>query len=520
MSDVSSRVTLDIQQIADIAGVSRSAVGNWRKRHDDFPVPNFSGEFDLREVERWLIEKGKINGHVPAAYELWSLADTLRDTLFAEDTTDFLTAVLVYLQASEEPSVLRPHSASELTVPDAARWHQVRRTSPDALADALLHAAEDIERANPPLEGLLVPGLSKASLVGGQVLPRLIDSLERAAHDETPYFALFEEVVSRASDVDRFRGESSTPSDITELMVRLAGHRGGTVLDPASGEGGLLLSAAIHPDQSSATDLIGYEVNQGVLRIARSRFFLYDVAADLRPGDVFRVPADELPKADVVLLDPPLNMSDWGDADVYLDARWRFGVPPRRSGDLAWLQVAIGCLRDGGRAVAVTTPGATFRGGSEANVRRSMLKAGVVDAVIQLPTRLRPNTSIALVLWILRSPAPKHDVLLVDASGLGTTGRSLHSFEEADIERIAHVVRTYEHGELEDTEVAWVVSTDDLLANDAIIEPPRYRPVSVTNVERTRQRAAELRSLIPAASVAASDAVERLVARLDTGGDQ
>lgn len=532
MSNVPSRVTVDLQQIADIAGVGRSAVGNWRKRHEDFPVPNSSGEFDLREVERWLIEKGKIDSRVPAAYEAWSLADTLRGTLVAEDTTEFLIAVLVYLRASEEPSLSRSRlhrvgerpahrdSAYELTVRDAVRWQHLRQAPPDALADALLNAAEVIEDANPSLEGLLVPGLSKASLIGGQVLVRLIDSLERAADDTTSLFGLFEEVVSRASGLDRFQGEFSTPDDIAELMVRLTGHRCGTVLDPASGRGGLLLSAAIHPEQTSATDLIGYELNDTVVRVAKSRFYLYDVPADLRLGDVFRVPADELPKADVVLVDPPLNMSNWGDADVYLDARWQFGVPPRRSGDLAWLQLSIECLQAEGRAVAVTTTGTMSRGGIEADIRRSMLEAGVVDAVIQLPTRLRPNTSIPLALWILRPPTAAHDVLLIDASGLGTTGRSLHSFEAADIERIAHVVQAYERGELDDPEIAWIVTTEELLADNAIVEPPRYRPVPETNVGDVRRRAAELRSLVPATSVDAGAAVQRLIARLDAGGDR
>ncbi|HMM49345.1 MAG TPA: helix-turn-helix domain-containing protein, partial [Miltoncostaeaceae bacterium] len=50
-------------QIARLAGVSRSAVSNWRRRHADFPAPLGEGAgasplFDRAAVERWLHERG------------------------------------------------------------------------------------------------------------------------------------------------------------------------------------------------------------------------------------------------------------------------------------------------------------------------------------------------------------------------------------------------------------------------------------------------------------------------------
>ena len=94
MSEITGRITIDVQQIAEIAGVGRSAVGNWRKRHADFPVPDSSGRFDLREVERWLIENGKLDRRVPAEVVAWSLADRLgsRPTRTSRDTRARATA--------------------------------------------------------------------------------------------------------------------------------------------------------------------------------------------------------------------------------------------------------------------------------------------------------------------------------------------------------------------------------------------------------------------------------------------
>ena len=166
----------------------------------------------------------------------------------------------------------------------------------------------------------------------------------------------------------------------------------------------------------------------------------------------------------------------------------------------------------------VTTPGTTFRTGHEAQIRRSMLAAGVLDAVIQLPARLRPNTSLPPVVWILRPPTKPHDVLMIDASSLGTAGRSTSTLDDGPIQRIVEIVRKHEQGEVSDDELAWVVTTDDLLANDAIVEPLRYRPSSVTNFDEIRQRALELRNLLPTAVIAANVALDRLIAKHGTGG--
>src|SRR3954454_24949951 len=89
-----------IPQIADLAGVGRSAVSNWRKRHPDFPTAKVQAPsgalFDLREVEDWLIEQGKISQRAPASARLWAMADATRGIWTAEQFVRFSIALLVY----------------------------------------------------------------------------------------------------------------------------------------------------------------------------------------------------------------------------------------------------------------------------------------------------------------------------------------------------------------------------------------------------------------------------------------
>ncbi len=516
MSARRPQVFVTINDIADIAGVGRSAVANWRKRHVDFPLPNASERFDLEEVERWLIEKGKIASRAPRSFILWRLADALRELAKPSDVMKFVLAGLVYLEAGD-----RARSANgkrrRLKVDPELAWSSVRETSDDALADQLLQAATEIERANPTLADLIAPGLQLAARTDAWLLRTFLDTVEEAAKDDKR-FALFEEAVARVQESDRFRGEFSTPPDLTHLMVRLGAPNSGTVFDPAAGEGGLLLMAALGHDRDDTQPmtLVGFERNVEVMNVSRARFFLYDVEAELINTDAFRARPDELPLADLVLLDPPLAISDWGDADIYLDQRWTYGVPPPKNADLAWLQLAVQSLTSHGRAIVATTPGALFRAGREAEIRSALLGAGCVSAVVLLPPRLRANTSIPLALWVLRAPTTTPEaVLLVDAAQLGEAGRSLHSLDEDDIDRIVRAVRSFEADPSQppsDPKIAWRVMLADLDSSN--LDPSRYRPAATVDIQELRRRREELRSTLEADTGEAATAVAAVLARL------
>src|SRR3954464_8980854 len=63
-------------EIARLAGVTRAAVSNWRRRYDDFPAPAGGGAnsplFALPDVEAWLDRQRKGQG-VSEEVQLWQL---------------------------------------------------------------------------------------------------------------------------------------------------------------------------------------------------------------------------------------------------------------------------------------------------------------------------------------------------------------------------------------------------------------------------------------------------------------
>lgn len=106
--------------------------------------------------------------------------------------------------------------------------------------------------------------------------------------------------------------------------------------------------------------------------------------------------------------------------DLASDGRWEFGTPGPRDVQLAWVQNVYAKLKDGGSGVVALSAGAAVSE-SGRQVRASMVRAGVLDAVIALGTAavrlLNPlHSGVELQLWLLRKDrgAVARRLLMVD----------------------------------------------------------------------------------------------------------
>ena len=237
-------VQVGLAEIADMARVTPSAVSNWRKRYEDFPLAEADATvgflFDFDEVQSWLLLKGKIETPVPAAMLLWQFVDSLRGWWTPDQSTDFIVSALVYLEACD----LGGGPSSQIAITDRDQWRSVRAASDDDIATRLADTASSIERDNETLRGLLVPGLVQPPMPPGITLRRILDALESSAQEEGTLVGAFEDALGRRSRMDRFAGERSTPDDLSYLITSLIPEDAVTIFDPAVGVGGLLLLAA------------------------------------------------------------------------------------------------------------------------------------------------------------------------------------------------------------------------------------------------------------------------------------
>ncbi|KAB1980797.1 N-6 DNA methylase [Streptomyces triticiradicis] len=92
-------------EIARLAGVTRAAVSNWRRRYADFPAPSGGGVnsplFDLAEVQNWLDSQRK-GQEVSVEVQLWQ---ALR-RVYGDDMVGGLVAVARLLAEGEVPEGL------------------------------------------------------------------------------------------------------------------------------------------------------------------------------------------------------------------------------------------------------------------------------------------------------------------------------------------------------------------------------------------------------------------------------
>ncbi|MFI7492685.1 N-6 DNA methylase [Micromonospora echinaurantiaca] len=438
--------TITAAEIARLAGVGRAAVSNWRKRHPDFPTPvggtTASPEFDLVGVETWLREQGKLP-ELSRAERLWRHLAAATESPAA--ALAGVGAQLLSRQRGKRPSRPAIDPAIKPLLPDV-----------DALADEL----------------------------GSE--------------------AAFDELWQRFSVPGPGR-PWATPDELADLMVRLAGTDGGTILDPAAGSGATLRAAV----RAGCAEAYGQELDQDLATLAGLWLALREIPGEVRPGDSLRADAFPGRTFDAAVCHPPFGVTTWGHEELSYDPRWQYGgVPPRTEPELAWAQHCLAHLNTGGHAVLLMPPTAAGRRTGR-RIRAELLRRGALRAVIALPSGVAAPHGVPLHLWVLRRPAadapPPARTLLVDAA-------------DGDLAELApRILATWQaftaapDADVEEAGFARAVPVIELLDEEVDLTPARRQPAAGSErtgeqMVRTRERLAaivrDLPALIPQVSTA------------------
>ena len=204
--------------------------------------------------------------------------------------------------------------------------------------------------------------------------------------------------------------------------------------------------------------------------------------ARIEKGDTIRDPKlvddGELLLYDRVIANPPFSLDEWGrevaESDGY--GRFRFGVPPKTKGDLAFVQHMVAVLndRDPGCRLGVVMPhGVLFRGAAEGRIRRGLLQADIFEAVIGLPPNLFYGTGIPASILVLNRNKPDARygrVLFIDASSDFQEGSNQNRLRDQDIARIALTFRSFADAD----KYARVVPLAEIERNDWNLNISRY----------------------------------------------
>ncbi|MFB7724435.1 N-6 DNA methylase [Nocardia sp. NPDC056100] len=382
-------------EISRLADVTRATVSNWRRRHDDFPKPIAGSsearpQFDLREVQEWLVEHGVEVSESPVT--------ELRTLVRSHTTPDALSQLMAGLRASKRT------------------WSADKRADVHSRID--VHGETDVNSGDSVAELLLL--LGRAAAADGN----------RAALDV---------LAERALEDTAATGVYITPEPVAKLIAALLDSPSvpklRSVLDPACGSGSLLLAAA----GIGAVELYGQDALS--VQVERTRLLL-EAETDLEPvvreGDSLTADAFEDLRVDAVVCNPPYGQRDWGSGELAFDTRWDYGTPPRGEPELAWVQHAIAHLRPGGTALLLLPPAVATRP-SGRKIRAGLVRKGALRAVIGLAPGAAQPWHVGLQIWVLRpvraGETASETMLFVDTTALpaATEGIDWESVTESTL---------------------------------------------------------------------------------------
>ncbi|HCJ48870.1 MAG TPA: hypothetical protein DHW40_06020 [Microbacterium sp.] len=399
MTTASNDGLLAPSDIADLAGVSRAAVSNWRKRMSDFPSP---------------------------------VAGTVNKPLFAA------TDIQAWMRANPDKVKSKSAASAREDAWETRLWGASNllrgRLAVDGYGEIFVQIAVDV------IEG--VPSQPRDGLA-----PDEIRSI-RSAIESIPRDQLPDAIDALLERTSRALGKSSgevgfVGSRVSTLLASLAAEteHGGVLYDPACGVGVALLEAVKAGARPSR--IVGDDINDAALRTATGRAKLRGVNFEGTLADVLANDPHPTLYADVIIAEPPFGVRIDAVTSM-LDERLRFGIPPRNAADTFWIQHVVARLAPDGVGYVVTPHGPLFRSGAESEIRRNLLAADKVRAIVGLPGRMLPHTAIPLALWVL-GDAPSDSrsagtVLLIDASAVDDAERRASGWlaDESTLEGVPH----------------------------------------------------------------------------------
>jgi type I restriction enzyme M protein len=387
----------------------------------------------------------------------------------------------------------------QFVLPKGCHWDDVRKLQENVGA-GLQKILQKIEQANPEtLAGIFgdVQWANKEKLPE-HALMSVID--EFSALDLSPdsapgdtLGAAYEYLLKYFADESgKKAGEFFTPRSVVRLLTLILDPtEGESAHDPTCGSGGMLVEMVNvvreHGGDPRTLKLTGQEVSLTTAAIARMNLFLHEIEDfRIRRGDTLRDPKFKTPKGDlerfsIVIANPPFSLTPWGKEQWADDpyGRSEFGVPPAQFGDYAFIEHMLTLMnKENGRVGVVMSQSTLFRTDPEATIRRKIVEAGLLEAVIALPPDLFYNTQLPACLLIFRAAPHQRagNVLFIDGSRRFVREEARNVMLDADVITVAQAYKSGEPGPDTSAVAVRCVPISEIEANDFQLKIGIYLP--------------------------------------------
>lgn len=431
---------------------------------------------------------------------LWDGCDELRGGMDASQYKDYVLVVLFVKYISDKA---KKDSNMLIDVPEGCSFDDmVALKGKTNIGEEMNKILEKLAEAN-GLTGVITNAdFSDENKLGkGKDLVETVSKLiavfqreeldfsnNRAADDDLIGDAYEYLMKNFASESGKSKGQFYTPAEVSRIMAKVIGigkdeRQMISIYDPTCGSGSLLLRAKAEAKHNVSID--GQEKDLATIGMARMSMIIHGVDdAELRHGDTLNDPLHKendttLQTFDYVVANPPFSMKGWRksakEQDIF--GRWGFGdnfapVPPPGCGDYAFLLHIVQSLKTQGHAACILPHGVLFRGGTEAEIRKFLVRKRWISGIIGLPANLFYGTGIPACIIIIdkEHAAGSKGIFMIDAKEGFQKDGAKNRLREQDIKLI---VDTWEAHEAV-PHYAKFVPFADIAANDYNLNIPRY----------------------------------------------
>lgn len=330
-----------------------------------------------------------------------------------------------------------------------------------------------------------------------ETLKLFLDIIDQFEYDHSEElgnaFEYLLQVMGSQGDAGQFR----TPRHIIDFIVEVVDpQKTDTILDPACGTAGFLISAYKHLRKNGLTNedmeqvsknFVGYDISQDMQRLSLVNMYLhhfpdphiyeYDsLSSEDRWNDDF----------DVILANPPFMTPKGG-----IRPHNRFSVPSNRA-EVLFVDYIMEHLTTNGKAGVIVPEGLNQNQASHNNLRKMMVEDDYLWAVISLPSGVfQPYSGVKTsVLLFDRQLAKKtNKVLFVkvenDGFDLGVQRRKI---AENDLPRVLREVVNYkeklESGSINEVEIpaaSQLISKEEMRGKNYSLDENNYVERQSTN---------------------------------------
>lgn len=384
----------------------------------------------------------------------------------------------------DDPTTYKPYT--NFYVPPRARWNDSwiekiedekgeikdvyrpplrdAKTGVGSLLNKALHAVED---ANADLLSNVLKGIDFNVKKGKSSLPdqRWIDLINHF-NNELPALvnenfefpdllgAAYEYLIKYFADsAGKKGGEFYTPNQVVRLLVQLLKPKEGMeIYDPTVGSGGMLIQSLQYVDEQGQNArnlmLYGQESNPTTWIICRMNMILHNITSStIEDGDTLEDPKNlkggSWQKFDMVIANPPFSQN-YSKTNMKFQSRFAYGFAPEtgKKADLMFVQHMIASLNSRGRMATIMPHGVLFRGSAEKVIRKGIVDANLIEAIISLPPALFYGTGIPACVLVInknKDEKLKNKIFFINADAEYGEGKVQNFLRPEDIEKIDYV---------------------------------------------------------------------------------